>query len=103
MPVLNVLQGPDKGRKYHTHEEPTVIGRSSDQVHLSDHSASRQHAELRPSNDHWQILDLNSSNGTFVNGQRVVSPTDIKDGDQIRVGVTGRLESGAEGTGANNS
>lgn len=86
MPVLHVLQGPDKGRRYHTHEEPTTIGRSSDQVQLSDHSASRRHAELRPSNGSWQILDLNSSNGTYVNGQRVLSPTTIKDGDQIRVG-----------------
>ncbi|MCH9002037.1 MAG: FHA domain-containing protein [Planctomycetes bacterium] len=86
MPVLHVLQGPDKGRTYNTLNESTIIGRSTDQIHLSDNSASRRHAELRPQNGSWLIVDLNSSNGTFLNGQRVVSPTCIKDGDQIRVG-----------------
>ncbi|MCH8147605.1 MAG: FHA domain-containing protein [Planctomycetes bacterium] len=86
MPVLHVLQGPDKGRTYNTPDESTIIGRSTDQVHLSDNSASRRHAELRPETGHWLIVDLNSSNGTFLNGQRVLSPTCLKDGDQIRVG-----------------
>lgn len=86
MPVLHVLQGPDKGRTYNTLNESTIIGRSTDQIHLSDNSASRRHAELRPQNGSWLIVDLNSSNGTFLNGQRVVGPTCIKDGDQIRVG-----------------
>lgn len=88
MPTLHVLQGPDKGRTYETPNEPAVIGRTSDQIHLSDNSSSRRHAELRPHNGDWFIYDLNSSNGTFVNGQRVVDSVRLKHGDQIRVGTT---------------
>lgn len=88
MATLHVLQGPDKGRTYETPNEALVIGRSSDQVHLSDTSASRRHAEIRPSNGHWLLTDLNSSNGTYLNGQRVVSPAKLKHGDQIKVGST---------------
>ncbi len=88
MPTLHVLQGPDKGRTYQTLHEPAVIGRSSEQIHLSDHSASRHHAEIRPMNGTWLLADLNSSNGTYLNGQRLITPTALKHGDQIKVGST---------------
>jgi len=94
--TLHVLQGPDKGRTYQTPDEPAVIGRSSDQIHLSDNSASRRHAEIRPDNGSWLLVDLNSSNGTYLNGQRVVSPTALKHGDQIRVGSTLLVFTGQE-------
>ncbi len=96
MATLHVLQGPDKGRTYQTPDEPAVIGRSSDQIHLSDNSASRRHAEIRPDNGSWLLVDLNSSNGTYLNGQRVVSPTALKHGDQIRVGSTLLVFTGQE-------
>ena len=97
MPTLHVLQGPDKGRTYHTRDEPTLIGRSSDQVQLTDDSASRRHAELRPVNGGgWVIEDLKSSNATYVNGQRIVSQTKLKHGDQIRIGITLMVFSGDE-------
>lgn len=96
MPTLHVLQGPDKGRTYETPGEPAVIGRSSDHIHLSDNSSSRRHAQIRPANGQWILEDLNSSNGTFLNGQRVVSPTVLKHGDQIKVGGTLLVFSGQE-------
>jgi len=96
VPTLHVLQGPDKGRTYETPDEPAVIGRSSDHIHLSDNSASRRHAQIRPNNGQWILEDLNSSNGTFLNGQRVVSPTVLKHGDQIKVGSTLLVFSGQE-------
>lgn len=96
MATLHVLQGPDKGRTYRTPNEPAVIGRSSDQIHLTDHSASRRHAELRPANGDWVLVDLNSSNGTYLNGQRVISPITLKHGDQIKVGSTVLVFTGKE-------
>jgi len=96
VPTLHVLQGPDKGRTYETPDEPAIIGRSSDQIHLSDNSSSRRHAQIRPNNGQWILEDLNSSNGTFLNGQRVVSPTILKHGDQIKVGSTLLVFSGQE-------
>ena len=88
MPTLHVLQGPDKGRTYETPNEPAIIGRSSDQIHLSDHSASRRHAEIRPSNGAWVLVDLNSSNGTFVNRIRVApgEKKPLRNGDYIQTG-----------------
>ena len=86
VPTLFVLQGPDKGRTYHAPAEPSIIGRTSDQIQLTDDGASRRHAELRFENGSWMLSDLNSSNGTYVNGQRIVAPTELKHGDQIRVG-----------------
>jgi len=98
--TLHVLQGPDKGRTYQTPDEPAVIGRSSDQIHLSDQTASRRHAEIRPDNGSWLLLDLNSSNGTYLNGQRVISPTPLRHGDQIKVGSTLLVFTGQEHVGA---
>lgn len=96
MPTLHVLQGPDKGRTYQTPGEPAIIGRSSDHIQLSDNSASRQHAEVRPANGNWLLTDLNSSNGTYLNGQRILHPTQLKHGDQIKVGSTLLVFSGQE-------
>jgi two-component system NtrC family sensor kinase len=99
LPTLYVLQGPDKGRTYQAFNEPTLIGRSSDQIHLSDDGASRLHAEIRPANGSWILVDLKSSNGTFLNGQRIVSPTPLKHGDQIKVGGTLLVFSGKDDVG----
>lgn len=96
LPSLYVLQGPDKGRTYQTLDEPAVIGRSSDQIPLADNSASRRHAEIRPANGAWVLADLNSANGTYLNGQRIVTPAELHHGDQIKVGSTLLVFSGQE-------
>jgi len=96
LPTLHVLQGPDKGRTYETPNEPVVVGRTSDHIQLSDHSASRRHAEIKPSNGAWVLCDLQSSNGTYVNGRRAVGPVKLKHGDQIKVGSTLMVFSGQE-------
>ncbi|MGB0717455.1 MAG: FHA domain-containing protein, partial [Phycisphaerae bacterium] len=100
MPTLHVLQGPDKGRTYQTPDEPAIIGRQTDHIQLSDYSASRHHAEIRPQNGAWILVDLKSSNGTFLNGQRIVNPTPIKHGDQIKVGTSLMVFSGEAASGA---
>ena len=88
MPTLYVLQGPDKGGEIRTVDDVVVIGRGSDQVHLTDHTVSRRHAELRSESGVWTITDLNSANGTYLNGVRVQKTTKLKHGDQLRVGGT---------------
>ena len=88
MLTLLVLQGPDKGRRYELPDAPALLGRESRQLHLSDNTVSRRHAELMPSDGEWILKDLGSSNGTYVNGQRVVNTYALKLGDQIRVGNT---------------
>jgi signal transduction histidine kinase len=86
--TLLVLQGPDKGRRYELPDAPALLGRESRQLPLSDQTVSRRHCELRPNDGLWVLHDLGSSNGTYVNGQRVGNRYDLKLGDQIRIGRT---------------
>lgn len=89
MATLIVLQGPDKGRTLKTTEEVVLVGRGSEQVPLTDQTVSRRHAELKLTDGGWVLTDLNSANGTYINGVRVVQkPVRLKYGDQIRVGGT---------------
>ncbi len=91
MLVLDVLQGPDRGMKFGLpDDEPQLIGRSSEALPLTDSTVSRRHAELTPDDGRWLLRDLESANGTFVNGQRVSAdaPVTLAPGDQIRCGST---------------
>ena len=64
-----------------------VIGRSSAcQLVLADDTVSRRHAELRIENGCWLLRDLGSSNGTWVNGRRVVE-AEVRPGDLIHLGA----------------
>jgi class 3 adenylate cyclase len=78
-----------------------VIGRMSDcEIIVDDVSASRRHAELNyiPAKDQVTVTDLNSTNGTFVNRQRVIGPHPLEHNDVIRIGqvsiTLSRVESG---------
>ncbi len=73
-----------------------VLGRGSDQVPLTDQTVSRRHAELRRADGSWILADLNSANGTYVNGVRVQKATRLKHGDQIRLGSTLLVYAGDE-------
>jgi two-component system, NtrC family, sensor kinase len=86
--TLLVLQGPDKGRRFELPDAPTMVGRDSRQLPLTDNTVSRRHFELHQEEDEWVLHDLGSSNGTYVNGGRVVQKKTLKLGDQIRLGRT---------------
>lgn len=87
--ILTVLQGPDKGRRFELPDhEPQQIGRSSEALPLRDPTISRRHAELTPDDGRWVLRDLESSNGTYVNGARVNDRRILQPGDQIRTGST---------------
>ncbi len=89
MLILHVLQGADRGKKFSLPEgEPQLIGRSSEALPITDRSVSRRHAELTPDGGDWFIRDLESGNGTQVNGQVVEERVKLKPGDQIRCGGT---------------
>ena len=89
MLVLTVMQGPDKGKTFELpDDEPQLVGRSSEALPLTDNTVSRRHAEMTPDDGRWYIRDLGSQNGTWVNGVRIAERTQLKPGDQIRVGAT---------------
>ena len=71
MLTLLVLQGPDKGRRFELPDAPTLIGRESRQLPLTDNTVCRRHASCIRNNGEWILKDLGSSNGTYINGMRV--------------------------------
>ncbi|MBT3193274.1 MAG: FHA domain-containing protein [Verrucomicrobia bacterium] len=74
MPVLVFTSGALSGQQVEIDEGPVVLGRGeSADIPLNDGAASSLHARLMPENGDWQIVDLDSSNGTEVNGSAVTS------------------------------
>ena len=66
-----------------------VVGRSAENdIHLGEDSVSSRHAQLEKTGGGWRLTDLQSTNGTFVNGRRIDS-VELKPGDRIRFGDVG--------------
>jgi hypothetical protein len=63
------------------------LGREADnQIQLADERASRHHARIERMGEGFRILDLGSSNGTFLNGVRLAGPVPLDPGDQVQIG-----------------
>jgi diguanylate cyclase (GGDEF)-like protein len=78
--------GPGMGSRYTLADSPLVVGRGSDcEIRINDHSVSRRHARIQPGADGYYAVDLQSTNGTFVNDVPA-SMCRLKDGDYLRVG-----------------
>jgi pSer/pThr/pTyr-binding forkhead associated (FHA) protein len=82
-----ILEGPYAGWSFPVDVETEVeLGRAVTDVLADDPDASRRHAAVRPGEAGPEIEDLNSSNGTWVNGVRIERPTALSPGDVIRIG-----------------
>jgi diguanylate cyclase (GGDEF)-like protein len=78
--------GPGMGTRYALTDSPMVLGRGNDcDIRINDHSVSRRHARIQPGADGYYAVDLQSTNGTFVNDVPA-SICKLKDGDYLRVG-----------------
>ncbi|MEK7833149.1 MAG: FHA domain-containing protein, partial [Acidobacteriota bacterium] len=85
-PRLIVLAGPLKGSIFGLTEEEVVFGReSSSRISLADLSTSRRHCRIRREADAFVLTDLESFNGTVVNGLPVKERR-LEHGDRITVG-----------------
>lgn len=70
-------------------EGPNVVGRDREcAVRIDSVTLSRRHAQVVVTNGEATVEDLGSKNGTRVNGQPVVEPVALRDGDQVEVGTT---------------
>ncbi len=93
MLTLVVAEGPDRGITFALPPgEPQLIGRSSEALPLTDRRISRRHAELTPGGGSdgsgWLLRDLDSLNGTRLNGRRLDGPAQIAVSDRIGCGDT---------------
>jgi FHA domain len=87
LPAVVVTSGPEAGRRVELGLE-VAIGRQDADLVVEDPEVSRRHALLRRSGGSVVVEDLDSTNGTFVNGERIRSPITVGPGDQVRVGRT---------------
>src|SRR5215470_5629530 len=78
------------------------LGRDAgNRVQIHDTEVSRRHAEIRRIGDKFLLCDLGSSNGTFINNQRV-EQQELKSGDQVQIGRTVMLFTGPGDSGPQN-
>lgn len=86
---IAITSGPKAGLELPLGSEPLTIGRSSESgLVIRDDYTSSHHARLLLWGDQWMIQDLDSTNGTWHDGQRVSTPVAVRIGAPIKVGAT---------------
>jgi len=86
MPEINFMSGPMEGRTLDLSAQKYTIGRKPNRdLFFNDESCSSEHAELRLENNAWSIVDLESSNGTWLN-QKKISSAVLASGDSVKIG-----------------
>lgn len=84
---LKLLNGPGKDRIFTMRAGVTTLGRGTDNdLVLESEDVSRYHARVERVGGEWRLLDLNSTNGTKVNGKTIQSAT-LQPGDRIEIGT----------------
>ncbi len=84
-----ITSGPKAGLELPLTGEPLTIGRSSESgLVIRDDYTSSHHARLLLWGDQWMLQDLDSTNGTWHDGERVASPVPVRIGAPIKVGAT---------------
>ncbi|MBN2711849.1 MAG: protein kinase [Planctomycetes bacterium] len=91
MPKLKSISGDQVGKEYPIGAKPLIVGRRPGNAIVVDHNkVSRSHAEIGISGNSSYVKDLQSSNGTFLNGIKIPAnePRVLQPGDEIRFGDT---------------
>jgi two-component system, NtrC family, sensor kinase len=84
--TLLVVRGVDQGSRFEISGSPQSLGRGArNSIRILDTEVSRQHAEIIEEDGAYVLLDKQSSNGTFVNGNQVRRRV-LENGDQIQIG-----------------
>ncbi|QNG18712.1 FHA domain-containing protein [Rhodococcus triatomae] len=84
--LLVVKRGPNAGSRFLLDQPTTSAGRHPDSdIFLDDVTVSRRHAEFRQDDDEFQVVDVGSLNGTYVNREPVDSAV-LVNGDEVQIG-----------------
>jgi len=96
MACLFVIQGRDQGRRFELDSPVIGVGReASSDVRLHDVEVSRRHAQIVQTDGNFRLVDLGSSNGTFVNEQQIDQHV-LQSGDRVQIGRTLMIFTGNE-------
>ncbi len=91
--ILLVLEGNTSRKNWELNKPVLLIGRGTDcDVVVNDRQVSRHHAQILRGDEGYKLVDLDSKNGTFLNGQQLIGETHgLTDGDQIGIALSCRL------------
>ncbi len=85
---LNILKGSGTGSSLDLEGEFSIGREANNQLILPEPKVSRHHAVIRRHGEAYILADKGSSNGTFLNGNRITQPVQLKHGDRVTVGDT---------------
>lgn len=87
LPLLTVVSGPMQGASFRLQSETCLIGRDDGvDVLVEDFRVSRRHAVIERAGGRLMLADAGSTNGTWLNGERLTGAAELRDGDRIRLG-----------------
>jgi pSer/pThr/pTyr-binding forkhead associated (FHA) protein len=85
--LLVVRRGPNVGARFLLDADLTTVGRHPDaDIFLDDVTVSRRHAEFLRSGSSFEVKDLGSLNGTYLDGNRISGTIALYDGAEVQVG-----------------
>lgn len=91
-PVLVASEGELAGQQWAIDNDPFIIGRGSDcDITLPERQVSRHHVKITHENSQYLLHDLDSKNGTHLNGVRVTGTAPLSDGDEIQIALCVKL------------
>jgi len=92
VPILVVQEGQLAGKRWPLSKTELTIGRGEDcDIVLPDRQVSRHHFRVVRDDDGYNVEDLGSKNGTYINGAPVRGSMQLQDGDEIQVALSVRL------------
>jgi pSer/pThr/pTyr-binding forkhead associated (FHA) protein len=87
--ILQVIQGPDLGKRFSVGKQRTTIGRGpTNGIVLTDPKVSRAHCAVTWEGERVLVADAGSGGGTWVNGERLTAARELQPGDLLAVGGT---------------
>ena len=91
-PVLVASEGELAGQQWAIDSDPYIIGRGSDcDLTLPERQVSRHHVKITHENSQYLLHDLDSKNGTHLNGVQVKGTVPLGDGDEIQIALCVKL------------
>ena len=90
MPHIEIISGAQVGVIFEITKNEILIGRPDTNMIcdliINDRAISRPHAKIVHDQNIYTLIDLNSANGTFVNGQKIIEPYQLANTDSIKIG-----------------